>query len=70
MRVRFYIYVHVYVPECECVYVYMCVFVRVCVYTLHPSASPAIDIQMASCEKLNQEAVEVLALLFLSGRDL
>lgn len=42
---------------------------RVCVCTrVHLSASPAIDIQIASCEKLNQEAVEVLALLSLRGR--
>lgn len=50
-------------PEC----VHTCV--RVCVRTrLHLSASPAIDIQIAPCEKLNQEAVEVLALLPLCGR--
>ncbi len=48
--------------KCVCV----CVFARA---LLHPSASPATDIQMAPCEKLNREAVEVLALLFLSGRD-
>lgn len=48
-----------------------CVCERYSVYytAMHPSGSPAIDIQMAPCEKLNREAVEVPALLFLSGRD-
>lgn len=44
-------------PECVCA----CVWV-------HLSASPAIDIQIASCEKLNQEAVEVAAPLSLWSR--
>lgn len=46
-------------PECVCVRV-----------QVHLSASPAIDIQIASCEKLNQEAVEVLAPLSVCGRGL
>lgn len=50
-------------PECVCV----CVRARV---QVHLSASPAIDIQIASCEKLNQEAVEVLAPLSVCGRGL
>lgn len=45
----------------------MCVHARV---QVHLSASPAIDIQIASCEKLNQEAVEVLAPLSVCGRGL
>lgn len=53
----------------EFLYFYLCVCVCFGHALMHPSASPAIDIQIAPCEKLNQEAVEVLALLFLCGRD-
>lgn len=51
----------------EFLYFYLCVCFGHAL--MHPSASPAIDIQIAPCEKLNQEAVEVLALLFLCSRD-